>query len=122
MGYLPRKTGVEQVYEVVRQLTRDGEVAPADICVLAPSDHFVALLQKRLASFEALTVTHIRDFKGLECQAAVIMAGRQISDERELAYGALSRARAHLTIVGEAEVVAWLRGLEEYGAIGRLYE
>jgi hypothetical protein len=108
----PGNSGVEQVYDVIRQLTRDGEVAPADICVLAPSDHLVVLLQKRMASFEALTVTHIRDFKGLECQAAVIMAGREISDERELAYVALSRARAHLTIVGQPEVIGWLKGLE----------
>ncbi|RVL57691.1 nuclease-related domain-containing DEAD/DEAH box helicase [Sinorhizobium meliloti] len=105
-------SGVQHVYEVIRQLTRDGEVAPADICVLAPSDHLVVLLQKRMASFEALTITHIRDFKGLECQAAVIMAGREISDERELAYVALSRARVHLTIVGEPEVLGWLKGLE----------
>lgn len=108
----PGNSGVEHVFEVVRQLTRDGEVAPADICVLAPSDHLVVLLQKRLASVEALTVTHIRDFKGLECQAAVIMAGREISDERELAYVALSRARAHMTIVGEPEVLGWLKGRE----------
>nr|WP_200997328.1 NERD domain-containing protein [Rhizobium rhizogenes] len=99
----------QKVLEILRELTVDGEVAPANICVLAPSDPLVKDLQTGLASFEELTVAHIRDFKGLECQAAIVVATKEMSDERELAYVALSRARAHLTIVGEAEIVDWLK-------------
>lgn len=99
----------QQVIDVLRGLTVDGEVAAANITVLVASEELQAHLRKRLAAFEGLTVSHIRDFKGLECQAALLVATREIADERELAYVALSRARAHLTILAESDILDWLK-------------
>ncbi|ARP64271.1 hypothetical protein A9K65_013425 [Mesorhizobium sp. WSM1497] len=100
----------KQVVDTVRELTIEGEVAPENIVVLAMSEKVILLLQQRLAAFEGVTITHVRDFKGLERQAVVLVATREIADERELAYVALSRPRAHLTVVGEADILSWLEG------------
>lgn len=98
-----------ETVNILRRLTVTGEVSTANVCVLAPSDHLVTSLQKGLASFDGLTIVHIRDFKGLECQAAVLIASREIADQFELAYVALSRARAHMTVLGERDILEWLK-------------
>lgn len=98
-----------ETVNILRTLTVTGEVSPANVCVLAPSDDLVTSLQKRLASFDGLTIAHIREFKGLECQAAVLVASREIADQFELAYVALSRARAHMTVLGEKDILEWLK-------------
>jgi hypothetical protein len=98
------------VVETVRELTLVGEVVAENIAVLALSEKMILLLQQRLAAFEGVTITHVRDFKGLERQAVILVATREIADERELAYVALSRPRAHLTVIGESEIIAWLNG------------
>lgn len=99
----------QETLNVLRRLTLTGEVSATNICVIAPADELVANLQKLLASFDGLTVAHIRDFKGLESQASVLVASREISDQFELAYVALSRARAHMTVLGEADILKWLK-------------
>lgn len=105
-----KKGALEQeTFVVLKGLITNGEIGPSNICVLAPTDELVLNLQKRLASFEGLTVAHIRDFKGLECQAAVLVGSREIADECELAYVALSRARAHMTVIGEKDILDWLK-------------
>jgi len=55
-------------------------------------------------------VDTIARFKGLERRVIGLAATREIADQRELAYIGLSRARAHLLVVGEPEVLAWLQG------------
>lgn len=98
----------QETLNILRKLTVTGEVSATNICVIAPADELVASLQKRLTSFDGLTVAHIRDFKGLESQATILVASREISDQLELAYVALSRARAHMTVLGEANILEWL--------------
>ena len=96
--------------ETVRDLAEEGEVNPADIAVLAASEKMLLLMRQRLAAFEGLTIAHVRDFKGLERKVVVLIATREIADQRELAYVALSRPRSHLTVIGEADIIEWLRG------------
>lgn len=98
------------VVDAVRRLTGEGEVSPENIAVLAVSDKVIVLLQQRLAAFEGIVIAHVRDFKGLERQAVVLVATREIADERELAYVALSRPRVHLTVIGPADIISWLAG------------
>ena len=57
---------------------------------------------------QEITLETIAEFKGLECPVVIIAATRQIADQAELAYVALSRARTHLILIGDKAVVTWL--------------
>jgi hypothetical protein len=97
-----------KVIELVRRLTDHDEINPEKIVVLCVSDAVTELLTKKLAGFEGITVDHVQDFKGLEMPVVILAAGREIADVKELAYVALSRARAHLLVVGEHDILEWL--------------
>jgi hypothetical protein len=57
-----------------------------------------------------IVVDSIRRFKGLERPVVVIAATPEAVVDRELPYVALSRARAHLTIIGTERVLERMRG------------
>lgn len=99
------------VLDEVRRLINAEGVLPGDIAVLSPSigplQGFETPLRDQV--YAGLTLSTIFEFKGLERRFVVVLANREISDVPELAYVALSRARVHLTVVGPAEVLDWLR-------------
>jgi hypothetical protein len=86
------------------------KVNPADIVILTVDEINTADVRNRAGFPEAVQVSTIRDFKGLERRCVILAADRLIADQPELAYVSLSRPRAHLAVVGEAEVLAWIRG------------
>jgi hypothetical protein len=106
------------VADVIKRLTAQEAVLPADIAVLAPGEGDVARLKPSLrsAASKGLLVDTIARFKGRERRVIVLAATRAMSDERELAYVGLSRARAHLIVLGDALTLAWLQGQEKSGA------
>jgi len=57
-----------------------------------------------------IVVDSVRRFKGLERPVVVIAATPDTVVDKELPYVALSRARTHLVIVGEAKVLSRIRG------------
>lgn len=101
----------DAVAEVVKRLTAHEAVLPADIAVLAPDVAGVAKLAPflQLATKKGLLLDTIARFKGRERRLVVLAAFGAISDERELAYVGLSRARAHLIVTGSGLTLAWLR-------------
>lgn len=86
------------------------KVNPADIVILTVDEISAADVRNRAGFPDAVQVSTIRDFKGLERRCVILAADRLIADQPELAYVSLSRPRAHLAVVGEAEVLAWIRG------------
>ncbi|RYG97955.1 MAG: hypothetical protein EON58_08485 [Alphaproteobacteria bacterium] len=100
-----------KVIEIVRNLTEAELVFPENIVVLAVDGPLIERLRKRTAAFDGLTVEHVREFKGLERQVVILAATKDIADFPELAYVALSRARVHLTVLGDPEILKWLEGV-----------
>jgi len=98
----------------IRRLIYAEKVLPSDIAVLGASPSGVQGLESPLRDeiYEGLAITTIADFKGLERRFVVVLATRDISDAPELAYVALSRARVHLSVIGPAPVLNWLRTAE----------
>lgn len=94
----------------LRRLIHREAVSPDDIAVLAPSpDILIAIRGAFLRDFPRMPVLDtVADFKGLERSVVLLAATREIADQREMAYVALSRARAHLVIIGSADVLNWL--------------
>jgi hypothetical protein len=99
------------VAELVRRLSAEDAVLPADIVVLAPDTDSVARLAPALsaATKKGVLLETVARFKGRERRVVVLAAFAAISDERELAYVGLSRARAHLIVAGSSLTLAWLR-------------
>lgn len=99
------------VLRELRRLINAEGVLPRDVAVLSPgSGPLTALAAPLRDQVDAgLTLSTIVDFKGLERRFIVVLATRELSDVSELAYVALSRARVHLTAVGPADVLDWLR-------------
>lgn len=99
-------------FDEIRRLINVEQVLPSDIAVLSPSQHTLRSLEARLRDhiYLGLKLSTIADFKGLERRFVILVATREVSDIPELAYVAISRARAHLTVVGAKEIVGWLRG------------
>lgn len=97
--------------EEVRRLITTERVSPQDIALLVVSDPDAALVATTLRHHidAGLTISSITDFKGLERRFVVLMATRALSDSPEFAYVAISRARVHLSIIGVAPVLQWLR-------------
>jgi len=95
----------------IRRLTNIERVLPDDIAVLGPIASSLEELASGLSDqiHEGLTLSTIADFKGLERRFVVVLATRELSDTPELAYVALSRARAHLTVIGHQDILDWLR-------------
>jgi hypothetical protein len=95
----------------VRRLINAESVLPEDIAMLSPGDAPLTALAAPLRDqiHAGLTLSTITDFKGLERRFVIVLATRELSDVPELAYVALSRARVHLTALGPAEVLDWLK-------------
>jgi len=95
----------------VRRLINAESVLAEDIAVLSPGGASLTTLATPLRDqvYAGLTLSTITDFKGLERRFVIVLATRELSDVPELAYVALSRARVHLTAVGSAELILWLR-------------
>jgi hypothetical protein len=102
-----------KVSESVTRLTTREAVLPSDVAVLAPDERSVAILHQTLrqAMTRGLFVDTIARFKGRERRLVVVAATGEMADERELAYVGLSRARAHLLVIGSPLTLAWLRGV-----------
>lgn len=84
-------------------------VAADDIVILAADETISGLIRKRAGFPHGVTISTIQEFKGLECKTVVLAATTELADQPELAYVALSRPRAHLIVIGTAQIVAWLR-------------
>jgi hypothetical protein len=102
---------VDAVVQNIHHLCKKEAVKAEDIVVLSANVEMAAsltgLLRKECS--QGLCISDIRRFKGLERQVAIVAATGEIAAEIELAYVALSRARAHLIVVGEERIVGWLQ-------------
>jgi hypothetical protein len=94
---------------LARKLVTNEKIAPDDIIILGVNSGVLAQIRNRSGFPDGVPVEHVRDFKGLERKVVIIAATREIADEPELAYVALSRPRTHLAVVGETEIIAWLQ-------------
>ncbi|PSH68588.1 hypothetical protein CU102_12555 [Phyllobacterium brassicacearum] len=97
------------VVDTVRRLIIQEKIAPEDIAILGVNASVLSSIRNRSAFPEGVQVEQVRAFKGLERRVVVLAATREIADEPELAYVSLSRARAHLVVFGEPEILSWLR-------------
>jgi hypothetical protein len=105
------------ITDVVGRLIAREAVSGADVAVIAPSEATATALRSLLkgAIAKGVVVDTIARFKGLERRVVVLVATREIADQRELAYVGLSRARTHLVVVGEEVILSWLRGEKKRG-------
>jgi superfamily I DNA/RNA helicase len=87
------------------------KVSPEDIVILAVEDRMLSEIRNRAGFPDGVTVSLIRDFKGLERKAIILAATRDLADEAELAYVSLSRPRTHLVVTGENHMLSWLNSL-----------
>jgi AAA domain/Nuclease-related domain/UvrD-like helicase C-terminal domain len=96
--------------EAARRLILREAVKSLDIAILAPDAALSHSILQELdrSGTHVSAVDTILGFKGLERPVVIVAASRAIADNAELAYVALSRARAHLIIVGHSDIVAWL--------------
>lgn len=90
------------------RLTVTEKVPPEDVVILAVNDAMLGAIRNRSGFPHGVSVSTIKDFKGLEQKVIILAAGREIADEEELAYVSLSRARTHLLVIGEPEILSWL--------------
>lgn len=98
--------------EEIHRLINAEAVQPCDIAVLSPIENPLRALASALSKqvYSGVALSTIAEFKGLESRFVVVLATRELSDAAGLAYVALSRARAHLTLIGPTEVLDWLSG------------
>lgn len=92
-----------------RRLSITEKVPTEDIVILAVNEAMLGAIRNRSGFPNGVSVSTARDFKGLERKVVILAAGREIADEEELAYVSLSRPRTHLVVVGEPEILSWLR-------------
>jgi hypothetical protein len=99
------------VADVIRHLITTENVKPSDIAVLASKGERLNGISERLnpIAFLGITFETISRFKGLERQVVIVVADKDLSDEPELTYVALTRARAHLILVGKESILSWIR-------------
>lgn len=94
-----------------RRLILHENVSAGDIAILAPTEQLATSVRQALdrsGTYVSVVDTILR-FKGLEHPVIIIAASRDIADEAELAYVALSRARTHLVLAGEQRILDWLK-------------
>lgn len=92
----------------IRRLVHEDGVEPENIIILSEQARLLSEIRDRPKFPEGVAVDTISNFKGLERQTVVVVATREIADQPELAYVALSRPRVHLLVIGEAEILDWL--------------
>lgn len=103
---------VATITKLIQGMCIREKILSDDIAVLASDQPTLGQLRDHLRkeTEQGLSVSSIRNFKGLERKVVVIAATRALADETELAYVALSRARVHLAVAGEPVVLSWLQG------------
>jgi hypothetical protein len=99
----------QSVAHAAHHLVNHERVDPSDIVVLTASQPLLSAFVGRNNLPAGVEVELVRDFKGLERKVVILAATREIADEREMAYVALSRARVHLIVVGEKPILDWLQ-------------
>jgi hypothetical protein len=99
-----------EVIATVRRLIERESVPADEIAVLAPIEGTLDSIKAGLGKIAGrVTFESVSRFKGLERSVVVLVATREMADQRELAYVALSRARTHLVVIGSREILHWLR-------------
>jgi hypothetical protein len=98
----------EMAASSARRLAINEKVPPEDIVILAVNDIMLGTIRNRSGFPNGVSVSTVRDFKGLERKVIIVAADREIADEEELAYVSLSRPRTHLVVIGEPQILAWL--------------
>lgn len=100
--------------EEARRLLVHEKIAAGDLAVLTVTDAAVDQVRAALPkpAADAVAVSTITAFKGLERRAVVIAAEAALADDKALAYVGLSRARTHLSVTGAPDLLRWLRTLE----------
>lgn len=102
---------IPTVNRVVLRLIGKEAVPPEKIAVLCPGDDTLRRLREESdVRAKPVILDTIAGFKGLERGTVVLAATRELADRREMAYVGLSRARAHLVVVGSSEILRWLHG------------
>ncbi len=99
------------VADEVRGLCKQ-EINPDDIVILSEDLRLLSSLQEKIGNFvsRGVTFSSVREFKGLERKVVILAATKELADETEFAYVALSRARVLLSVIGEPAIIGWLRG------------
>lgn len=59
---------------------------------------------------QGLTISSVREFKGLERKVVMLAATKELADQKEFADVGLSRACVLLSVIGESVILSWLRG------------
>lgn len=115
---------IAAAYRELRRLVHNEEVAPGDIAVLVngplartsflekSSGTNIPFTDAESMVLEDVVVDTVRRFKGLERSAVILIVSGEEMEQRELAYVALSRARAYLCIVCSEDDERWLSGKE----------
>lgn len=100
----------ETAGNAIRSLCSREAVGAQDIALLSPDDACLdAMLRQLDGSLPAgIVAASVAGFKGLESKVVVLAAARALSDQPELAYVALSRARTHLVVAGNPATLEWL--------------
>jgi hypothetical protein len=98
------------VADIIRSLIVTDHVKPSDVAVLATKKESLKSIADRLnpTKFSGITLETISRFKGLERQVVIVVADKNLSDEAELTYVAVTRARAHLILVGQESILNWI--------------
>jgi hypothetical protein len=110
MDRLPRLRDCRYAVKTAVKLVDFEKVAAEDIVILGVNRTLLDSIRNRAGFPDRVSVFHAADFKGLERKVVILAATREIADEPELAYVALSRPRVLLAVIGEEEIVSWLRG------------
>lgn len=99
------------IADVIRRLTGVEKVSPSDVVVLAVKQDRLNVIAERLGSARSSEIAFetISRFKGLERAVVIVVADKNLSDEPELTYVALTRARTHLIIVGSEPILNWIK-------------
>lgn len=107
----------KKIHQRVTELTTNERVLPSDIAVLvhqagsipatAPTGKIGSHRTSRCDSPQigSITLDTIRRFKGLESSVVILAATEELLLDEELLYVALSRARAHLIVLGDDRVL-----------------
>jgi Nuclease-related domain/AAA domain len=98
----------EMAASSARRLTITEKVLSEDIVILTVNDTMLGAVRNRSGFPQGVSVSTVKNFKGLERKVIILAADREIADEPELAYISLSRPRTHLVVIGEPEILSWL--------------
>ena len=101
---------ISAAIEECDELRTTGGMAPDRIVVLSTRKRLVEEIRNRQGQFgspggKGIVAETVHRFKGLESDAVVLLVpGVESERDRALAYVGMSRARAHLTVIGPREV------------------